>query len=68
MHQGQIATLTDVLRHYNTLENSVFDELETDRVLKPLGFTNAELADLEAFLNALTDEEIDPVLTLPLKD
>ena len=68
MHQGQVATLRDVLRHYNTLENSVLTGRHAETVLTPLGLTDDELADLEAFLHALTDEAIDPALRGPLYD
>ena len=68
MHEGQVATLKDVLQHYNTLENSVFPEHHSGEKLMPLGLTMRELADLEAFLHALTDESIDPSLTVPLSD
>lgn len=68
MHEGQVATLKDALRHYNTLENSVLAEHHAESLLVPLGLAEDELADLEAFLNALTDEAIDPVLRVPLED
>ncbi len=68
MHQGQQATLMDALRHYNTLENSVLTGHHAETVLTPLGLTDDELADLEAFLQALTDEAIDPALRGPLHD
>ena len=35
------------LRHYNTLENSVLTGHHAETVLKPLGLTDDELADLE---------------------
>lgn len=68
MHEGQLATLEDVLRHYNTLEHAVFPDGHTDTSLQPLRLTDEELADLKAFLHALTDQAIDLALTVPLED
>ena len=64
MHQGQIETLRGVLEHYNTLENATpLGHHTRERILKPLGLTERELDDLEAFLRALTDtSSVDPLL------
>jgi cytochrome c peroxidase len=53
MHDGQLATLRDVLRHYATLN---LDRLHADgdAILQPLHLTAAETRDLLAFLRSLT--------------
>ena len=50
MHAGQIATLADVLRHYNRAPAAPAGRTE----LKPLGLDAAELRQLEAFLRTLS--------------
>jgi cytochrome c peroxidase len=50
MHGGQIATLADVLQHYNDAPVSMLSHNEA----KPLGLRSAELRQLEAFLRTLT--------------
>ena len=50
MHAGQFATLGDLLKHYNEAPAALFGKSE----LKPLGLSSEELANLEAFLQALT--------------
>lgn len=54
MHAGQIATLGDVLVHYNTAPAAPDGHSE----LEPLNLTSTELASLEAFLVSL-----DPIST-----
>ena len=53
MHNGSLATLRDVVRHYSELNE---DRLHADgeRILKPLKLTQAETEDLVAFLESLT--------------
>ncbi|HVY51509.1 MAG TPA: cytochrome c peroxidase [Devosia sp.] len=48
-HAGQFATLHAVLAHYNAAPPAPFGRSE----LKPLGLTDKELADIEAFLRTL---------------
>lgn len=50
MHQGQLATLADVLRHYNEAPPAMIGHTE----LEPLGLGNRRLAQLEAFLDTLS--------------
>ena len=52
MHNGHLATLQDVVRHYSALNE---DRLHADgeKILKPLGLSEAEAADLVAFLESL---------------
>jgi cytochrome c peroxidase len=54
MHNGSLATLADVVRHYSELD---LERLHVDgeHLLKPLHLTPAESADLVAFLESLTE-------------
>jgi cytochrome c peroxidase len=54
MHDGQLTTLTDVVRHYSELN---LERLHADgeRILQPLHLSDGERADLEAFLQTLSD-------------
>ena len=49
MHKGQMYTLAEVLQHYNEAPPAMIGHNES----KPLGLTEAELGQLEAFLNTL---------------
>jgi cytochrome c peroxidase len=51
MHAGQIATLADVLRHYREAPPAALGHSE----LQPLHLTDAQLAQLEAFLRTLDE-------------
>lgn len=53
MHNGSLATLRDVVRHYSDLPE---DRLHADgeRILKPLGLDRYEVDDLVAFLRSLS--------------
>lgn len=50
MHAGQFSSLAEVLQHYNRAPKAPAGHTE----LKPLGLTNAELRELEAFLRTLS--------------
>ncbi len=52
MHNGSLATLRDVIRHYSLLDE---DRLHADgeRILKPLGLAEDDVDDLVAFLESL---------------
>ena len=54
MHNGSLATLADVVRHYSEIDP---DRLHSDgeALLKPLRLSAAESADLVAFLESLTE-------------
>jgi len=54
MHDGQIATLAGVVRHYSELN---LERLHSDgeQILKPLRLSDSESADLVAFLDTLSD-------------
>lgn len=63
MHEGQLATLADVVRFYDTLENAT--PQSNERLVAPIGLTEEERADLVAFLESLTDEGLAPELLAP---
>lgn len=57
MHNGSLATLADVVRHYSELS---VDRLHADGetlLLRPLRLSERESADLVAFLETLTERE-----------
>lgn len=68
MHEGQIATLEEVLRHYSTLERAVLPGHHQEVLLVPLHLSEGEIADLVAFLGALTPSVPDPALLRPPGD
>ncbi len=53
MHDGSMPDLATVLRFYSTLEGAVQLDHHRESVLAPLGLSDEELADLEAFLRTL---------------
>jgi cytochrome c peroxidase len=61
MHDGEQPTLADAIRHHYAAA-----ERQTDARLKQV-ITDAELADLTAFLESLTDEGFitNPTFALP---
>ena len=54
MHNGSLATLADVVRHYSEIDENRL-HADGERILKPLKLTDAERADLVAFLESLDD-------------
>lgn len=56
MHAGQIATIEDVLKHYNTAPEAPAGHSE----LKPLQLSKKELHQLEAFLHTLSSPIVAP--------
>jgi cytochrome c peroxidase len=57
MHDGSFKTLREVIDYYDDPQALISDGLNRDSVLsKPLGLTEGEKQDLEAFLHALTDD------------
>jgi len=56
MHNGSIATLEQVIEHYN---QGGIDRPSRSDLIKPLGLTAQEKLDLVAFLNTLTSD-LDP--------
>jgi cytochrome c peroxidase len=65
MHQGQFATLDDVLHFYSTREGAVPAGHHGEQVLQPLNLSPREIADLKAFLETLTDESLPDELRTP---
>jgi cytochrome c peroxidase len=65
MHEGQMATLEEVIRFYSTMEGSLPPDPTGERFLQPREFTDQEAADLLAFLESLTDEALPPDLLGP---
>ena len=53
MHNGSVATLRDVVRHYSELNEERL-HADGERILKPLRLSQAETEDLLAFLESLT--------------
>ncbi len=64
MHNGSLATLRDVVRHYSELDE---DRLHADgeRILKPLRLNEQETGDLLAFLESLSPDEVLPAPVAP---
>jgi cytochrome c peroxidase len=66
MHNGHLATLPDVVRHYSEIDPLLLhvahvyfdplvpDAVPTDTLLKPLKLTSHEVSYLVAFLQSLT--------------
>jgi cytochrome c peroxidase len=52
MHSGQFATLAQLLDHYNRAPTAAFGRSE----LKPLGLSEKEIAEIAAFLRALSPD------------
>lgn len=61
MHQGQFASLEDVVRFYSTLEGSTGRSHHQEQILVPLRLNNVEMAALVAFLDSLSGTPIDPI-------
>lgn len=56
MHQGQFATLRDVMRHYSKFENALpLGHHARELTLQPLNLSEAEMNELIAFLESLSD-------------
>jgi cytochrome c peroxidase len=67
MHEGQLATLEDVVHFYDTLEGAA-PATTIERLIAPIGLTPTERADLVAFLQSLTDDSALPGLLPPSGD
>ena len=52
MHDGSLATLQDVVRHYNLIDLERL-HMDGESTLRPLGLSEAEIDDLVAFLATL---------------
>jgi cytochrome c peroxidase len=56
MHNGSVATLREVVRHYSQLDEERL-HADGERILKPLGLAQHDAEDLVAFLESLSDGE-----------
>jgi cytochrome c peroxidase len=58
MHQGQLATLDAVVKHYSTLETAAApaDPSHIEALIRPLGLTDREIGEVVAFLESLSSE------------
>jgi len=54
MHDGRFKTLTEVVRHYNSLG---YDKNLPKELYNPMHLSDNDRVDLVAFLQTLTDEE-----------
>jgi len=54
MHDGRFKTLTDVVKHYNSIEKS---KNLPKQLSKPMNLSDNDRVDLVAFLRTLTDTE-----------
>jgi len=64
MHSGQLATLDDVVAFYNAGGGDAADAGEVkDSMIKPLGLSAQESADLVDFMRALTGADLPMALT-----
>lgn len=61
MHDGQTATLTEVVEHYNT---GGIDRPSRSDEIYPLDLSSSEVADIVAFLETLTS--VDAPVTVPV--
>jgi cytochrome c peroxidase len=53
MHNGSLATIEDVVRHYSKLDEERL-HADGERILRPLNLTAEQAADLAAFLRSLS--------------
>ncbi len=60
MHNGSLSTLRDVIEFYN--KGGIANEL-LDPVIKPLNLSTQEINELIAFLNNLTGDNIDELIS-----
>jgi cytochrome c peroxidase len=65
MHNGSLATLRDVVRRYSELDGERL-HADGERILRRLNLTEAEISDLVAFLQTLTDAEGERRLLPPI--
>ncbi len=65
MHEGQIATLAEVIEFYSTLADAAEFRQGGEKIVRPLFLSEQEKADLVAFLESLTDEALPAGLSTP---
>ncbi len=56
MHNGAIGTLKEVVAFYN---KGGIPNLQLDPFIRPLGLTHQEMADIVAFLESLTGDNVE---------
>lgn len=56
MHQGQFATLTEVVAFYSEFENALPEDHHYAGLLRPLQLSETEIAQLTAYLQSLNDD------------
>jgi cytochrome c peroxidase len=62
MHEGQLATLEDVLHYYSTLDDALPPDHDQEQILFPLNLSEEDIADLVEFLKTLTGHPLDEKL------
>jgi cytochrome c peroxidase len=62
MHQGQLASLGEVVHYYSTFEGALPQNHHQETFLVPLGLTASEQSDLVAFLGSLSTVEPTPIV------
>jgi hypothetical protein len=70
MHRGHFASLEEVVQHYSEMKErpprrTHHGDSNPETILVPLNLDEREAADLMAFLQSLTDTDLDPRLTRP---
>jgi cytochrome c peroxidase len=55
MHNGSLASLRDVVRHYSEIDEDRL-HLDGEKILRKLHLTPQEINDLVAFLESLTEK------------
>jgi cytochrome c peroxidase len=56
MHNGSLATLADVVRHYSQVDEERLHGMPGQRLVRPLRLSAEEKADLVAFVETLSGE------------
>jgi len=56
MHNGSLATLREVVRHYSEIDEERL-HADGERILQPLHLSEAEIDDVVAFLDSLTERD-----------
>jgi cytochrome c peroxidase len=56
MHNGSLASLADVVRHYSEVDEERLHGDDGARLVRPLRLTSREALDLVSFLETLTSE------------
>jgi len=59
MHDGALATMKEVMEHYNQGGNS--KDPNQDLLIRPLKLSDQEISDLVAFMETLTDERLNHI-------